>query len=498
MLSPRPEDSVLSWMFAAALAAPSPLIAIGDTLVTEDGGYVEITNLSSRDHVALVGSRSIGSACPGVLQGACLTVNAPILLGGGTTDATGTARVSIDLPAVRGVEVYLQAVVLQGSAPALYSARRRVEVVQTEDSDADGLVDLDERRRGSDPRDSDTDGDGVQDGQEVLLGTDPLLAMSVLVQETLCGDGVDNDGDGGADCDDLDCACGELFCDDGVDDDGDGLVDCEDAACAGDPACLETLCDDGVDNDGDGVADCDDEDCWSVACHDTVLSWVVSGNSFVSAAPTAPPGAFVIDGLRQYVGGRVYVDGPAAPARVCDWTATRMWSTSSYDNELEVWVDPNCRLGDDFLPDPATLTLTQSGLRSSQGLRYPHAGTAYYAPYVGATVVAYSELLGPSTPRGTCPSGAPVLGYVDADGDGFGVSAVRDLWNQPSTLQYSCVPQPGLVTRGGDCDDADPAWNPVDVQLAPGRTCTDASPFDRDADGIPAFLDPDDRDGSVP
>jgi hypothetical protein len=44
----------------------------------------------------------------------------------------------------------------------------------TGDSDGDGLSDLDEYGRGTDPANRDTDGDGALDGEEVAAGTDPL------------------------------------------------------------------------------------------------------------------------------------------------------------------------------------------------------------------------------------------------------------------------------------------------------------------------------------
>ena len=47
------------------------------------------------------------------------------------------------------------------------------------------------------------------------------------------------------------------ICDNGLDDDGDGAADCLDSEC---PACPE-ICDNGADDDGDGAADCDDDDC---------------------------------------------------------------------------------------------------------------------------------------------------------------------------------------------------------------------------------------------
>lgn len=67
-----------------------------------------------------------------------------------------------------------------------------------------------------------------------------------------CTDGLDNDGDGDADCADEDCfediACrpmpayGPAFeeCSNGYDDDGDGLIDCEDTDCSSDVNCAST------------------------------------------------------------------------------------------------------------------------------------------------------------------------------------------------------------------------------------------------------------------
>ena len=85
--------------------------------------------------------------------------------------------------------------------------------------------------------------------------------------EEICGDGVDNDDDGGADCLDLDCArtpfcMPESDCGNGVDEDGDGAIDCADSDCAQQFPCnIEFDCGNGVDDDNDGATDCVDEDC---------------------------------------------------------------------------------------------------------------------------------------------------------------------------------------------------------------------------------------------
>jgi hypothetical protein len=58
--------------------------------------------------------------------------------------------------------------------------------------------------------------------------------------------------------------CAEaLACGDGLDNDGDGPADCLDPDCTASAACPESAhCLDGVDNDGDGIADCLDDDCF--------------------------------------------------------------------------------------------------------------------------------------------------------------------------------------------------------------------------------------------
>jgi hypothetical protein len=90
---------------------------------------------------------------------------------------------------------------------------------------------------------------------------------NVTAQTELCGDTIDNDGDGLIDCADIaDCSgswCPEKVCGDELDNDGDGYVDCNDPDCLGEGGC-ETgaeICTDGIDNDGDYLIDCNDQNC---------------------------------------------------------------------------------------------------------------------------------------------------------------------------------------------------------------------------------------------
>lgn len=84
----------------------------------------------------------------------------------------------------------------------------------------------------------------------------------------LCGNMIDDDRDGEADCGDYDDCntdpiCTETNCSNGVDDDMDGDTDCFDYDCSMDPACMETNCSNGADDDMDGAVDCLDSDCFA-------------------------------------------------------------------------------------------------------------------------------------------------------------------------------------------------------------------------------------------
>ncbi|MFC5370529.1 thrombospondin type 3 repeat-containing protein, partial [Arcanobacterium bovis] len=101
------------------------------------------------------------------------------------------------------------------------------------DSDGDGVSDLDEIAKGTDPNKADTDGDGVNDGDEIAKGTDPLKP--------------DTDGDGLNDGDEIAKGTDPLK----PDTDGDGLND-------GDEVNKYRTDPKNPDTDGDGVSDGDE------------------------------------------------------------------------------------------------------------------------------------------------------------------------------------------------------------------------------------------------
>ncbi len=96
----------------------------------------------------------------------------------------------------------------------------------------------------------------INDGFNCLLAPPPF--------ESNCGNGIDDDGDGFADCEDNDCfnsnQCLIEICNNGIDDDGDGWVDCSDTECFSVSYCIED-CTNGIDDNGNGLVDEDDPQC---------------------------------------------------------------------------------------------------------------------------------------------------------------------------------------------------------------------------------------------
>lgn len=136
----------------------------------------------------------------------------------------------------------------------------------------------------------DTSADCGACGQTCPAGDVCRQGLCRTPTETLCANGLDDDGDGKIDCADSDCAgkvcdatggtCAksvcthETNCANGLDDDGDGKIDCQDPDCRGqrcqnggvctqaDGRCVKELCTNGIDDNGDGKTDCQD----AVAC----------------------------------------------------------------------------------------------------------------------------------------------------------------------------------------------------------------------------------------
>lgn len=112
------------------------------------------------------------------------------------------------------------------------------------DSDGDGLADTLEVSAGLDPVNDDTDGDGFRDGVE--WNSNGRLEV-LLPQDPPCGSGLDTDGDGLKDCEELALGTSSKK----VDSDGDGLPDGIEVLAAGGAVDDRTT----LDRDEDGMSD---------------------------------------------------------------------------------------------------------------------------------------------------------------------------------------------------------------------------------------------------
>ncbi|MFH2008419.1 MAG: hypothetical protein ABI333_17670 [bacterium] len=83
--------------------------------------------------------------------------------------------------------------------------------------------------------------------------------------QEICGNEIDDDGDGDVDCDDSDCSqyppCLPEICNNDIDDNANGKKDCEDEECADLTICITEVCTGGVDENQDGRVDCQDAQC---------------------------------------------------------------------------------------------------------------------------------------------------------------------------------------------------------------------------------------------
>jgi hypothetical protein len=215
--------------------------------------------------------------------------------------------------------------------------------------------------------------DASNGGHGNQLVTFTFSVNEVTPPETICNDGVDNNGNGLIDCEDPDCdgfvgdattcgvgACaaegnlvcatpnqldscepgtpgaegpfGSATCTDGIDNDCDGLTDADDPDCEAPPE----VCDNGVDDNGNGLVDCADPQCDNFvygatscgvgACAATGQE-VCQTPDVVDTCEPGTPGAegpfdspTCGDGIDNDCNGLTDADDPAcaAPPEICD------------------------------------------------------------------------------------------------------------------------------------------------------------------------------------
>jgi hypothetical protein len=116
------------------------------------------------------------------------------------------------------------------------------------------------------------DGGNKTDGGNQTDGSHPDAKFCPTGNHEICGNKIDDDCNGLADCADPACfgdpSCskpGQEICNNAIDDDGDGLIDCKDPDCASSLACKANpgteICDNHLDDNGNGLTDCLDPMC---------------------------------------------------------------------------------------------------------------------------------------------------------------------------------------------------------------------------------------------
>lgn len=111
-----------------------------------------------------------------------------------------------------------------------------------------------------------------------------LLGMTthLILPAEICGNGLDDNGDGHIDCKDWQCYCSEGLqlgsCSDGLDNDADDAMDCADSDCAKDPTCGKLLFASAMDCGAQGWA------ALPVPLTSTQASWAID------SVPTGIPG----------------------------------------------------------------------------------------------------------------------------------------------------------------------------------------------------------------
>jgi hypothetical protein len=165
---------------------------------------------------------------------------------------------------------------------------------------------------------------------------------------------------------------GETICNDGLDNDGDGRIDAQDSDCGVFPS-IEQNCTDGIDNDADGYTDCADWDCVGAdVCRPVSQRGVNSYFVCLPGANTTEFGCVCSDDLTNW-------SGHHATGRVCMGNAKR-------NNAYEVaWSQGGCS------PTEILRYMDLDGYRDFSAIRFMHvsniAGSAdNMVLYVGCSI----------------------------------------------------------------------------------------------------------------
>jgi hypothetical protein len=361
-----------------------------------------------------------------------------------------------------------------------------LEICDGQDNDCDDAID---EERFSVSWYADADGDGFGDpGGEVRASCEPIEGFSTLPFD--CDDAdasrspitpeacnaLDDDCDGRADF--------QLAVGDTEDDDGDGFADmrcpgggpdCDDRDPFANPDTPE-LCD-GVDNDCDGAVD---EGA-------TEQLWYVDedGDGYGDESAERRASCERLNGLVLRGGDCDDGDDGVRPggAERCN----------GVDDDCDGTVDEDAGFVATYADDDGDgfgtgMPLAQCAVPSFRALTPGDCDDRNAATSPGAPELC-DQL--DNDCDGAVDEGigtVPITTFADADGDGFGDPAT-ELTETPTVAD--CSYDPTRTTRGGDCDDADPALFPGAPELCDtvDQDCDGA--VDEDAMGVDQYVDAD-------
>jgi len=169
---------------------------------------------------------------------------------------------------------------------------------------------------------------------------------------------------------------GETICNDGLDNDGDGQIDAQDPDC-GTSSGVEQNCSDGIDNDSDGYVDCWDYDCVGAdVCRPVSQRGVNSYFVCLPGANTTEFGCVCSDDLTNW-------SGHHATGKVCMGNAKK---GGAYE---VAWSQVGCS------PSEILRHMDADGVRDFTALRFMHVSNVYGAADNMALIVGCS--INPST-----------------------------------------------------------------------------------------------------
>ena len=328
----------------------------------------------------------------------------------------------------------------------------------------------------------DADGDGYGDDATAASACDAPAGAVAYGGDCDDADAAYNPGASEPDCTDPN----DYNCDGSVgasDIDGDGYAaceECDDTDASVNPAATEVC--DGIDNDCDGSID--------EASAADVSTWYADadgdgyGTTKYTTTGCSAPSGYVAD------------------ATDCDDTDA---AVNPVATEVCNGVDDDC----DGVIDPDDSADVGTWYADADGDAYGSAAYTAFACDAPSGYVADStdcddieSAVNPGATEvcdgldndcdGVSDEGVTTTWYADADGDGYGDDGVTtDACSAPS----------GYAATGGDCDDADPAYNPGATDV-----CTDPSDYncdgsvgyaDADGDGYAACAECDDTDAAI-